>query len=70
MQGLKVARMAANRDRLTWSASPEPDLCYYRVYRGPTQLGSTVATAFEAAPGGGSEPYRIVAVDQEGNASE
>ena len=70
VQGLKVEHTAGNRDHLTWSASPEPDLCYYRVFRGTTQLGSTVATSFETAPGAGPDAYRIVAVDREGNASE
>jgi hypothetical protein len=61
-----------------WQASPEPDLCYYRVYRSPdpgftpgpaTRIGSTVATSFNdgslAAP---SSHYKVVAVSRSGNA--
>jgi len=61
-----------------WQASPEPDVCYYRVYRSPdpdfipgpaTRIGSTVATSFSdgslAAP---SSHYKVVAVNRSGSA--
>ena len=68
VHGLNVQHQADGRDHLTWTPSPEPDLCYYRVYRGQTQLGSTVATNFDTDAAKGLAQYRIVAVDQEGNA--
>jgi hypothetical protein len=70
VRGLKVERTTVGRDRLTWAHGPEPDLCYYCVFRGKTQLGSTIATSFTAHPGGDAGGYRVVAVDQAGNAGE
>lgn len=64
-----VAGLTLTGQRLTWQPSPAPDLCYYRVFAGERQLGSTVATHFDlrgAAPGA---TYQVVAVDQAGNAS-
>ena len=77
--GLRVEQTAEGKPRLTWQANSEPDFCYYRVYRSASpqltparslQVGSTVATEFvdEAAPAG-SAHYRVLAVDQSGNAS-
>lgn len=77
--GLKVEKADAGV-RLAWDPSPEPDLCYYRVYCGesadfqPTveaQTGSTIATEFlhERQGTEGRSHYKVVAVDQSGNAS-
>ena len=61
VRGVKVEAEAAERRRVTWQASVEPDFCYYRIYRGaragfmPTQenqVGSTIATEFLDAEGG------------------
>jgi hypothetical protein len=54
--------------RVAWHASPEPDLCYYRVFADGEQIGSTIATHWldRGAPTG--RRYRVVAVDQSGNA--
>ncbi|MGC8638565.1 MAG: hypothetical protein ACP5XB_01660 [Isosphaeraceae bacterium] len=68
VRDMHVEHRADGRDHLTWKPSPEPDLCYYRVYRGKTQLGSTIASAFDTKGVGDSAAYRVVAVDQEGNA--
>ncbi|MCC6443646.1 MAG: hypothetical protein IT210_09360 [Armatimonadetes bacterium] len=68
VQGLKVVQPEGGRHRLIWQPNPEPDLCYYRIYRDGRQVGSTIATEFTAPEGDG--PYRIVAVDQSGNTSE
>jgi hypothetical protein len=70
VRGLKVEHTPDGRDRLTWLPAPEPDLCYYRVFHGETQLGSTIATTFTAHPAGASGGFRVVAVDQAGNAGE
>jgi hypothetical protein len=80
VQGLKVQQTAEGKPRLTWQANGEPDLCYYRVYRSTSagftpaaslQIGSTIAAEFvdETAPAGGAH-YKVLAVDQSGNASE
>ena len=82
VRGLQVTRAAGGKTSLEWQASPEPDLCYYRVYRaaGPdfdparaAQVGSTIATSFvdeeRDDPGtAGVRSYRVVAVDRSGNA--
>jgi hypothetical protein len=77
--GLRAEQLAEGKQRLTWQASCESDLCYYRVYRSTSpeftparslQIGSTIATEFvdEAAPAGAAH-YKVLAVDQSGNAS-
>ena len=80
VRGVKVEAEVAERRRATWQASVEPDFCYYRIYRGaragfmPTQefqVGSTIATEFLDAEAGKAEAhYRVLAVDQSGNASK
>lgn len=69
--GVQAARQEGGV-RVSWSASVAQDLCYYRVYRGTEQIGSTVATAFtdREAPAGETAEYRVVAVDQSGNAGQ
>lgn len=62
------AEPAAGGVRVSWEASGEPDFCYYRVYRGEQQLVSTVATAYLERGATAREGYRVVAVDQSGNA--
>jgi len=63
---------------LTWDAVPDPDLCYYRVYRaakGPVpirvtnQIASTVATRLVDRSGPPASVYAVVAVDRSGNVS-
>jgi len=44
------------------------DVCYYRIDRGETQLGSTLATMFDTDSAWAFREYRVQAVDQEGNA--
>lgn len=77
--GLQVGTTPEGKPRLSRRANAEPDLCYYRVYRLPTpnaapsvrnQIGSTVATSFvdRSAPAEGAFVYRVLAVDQSGNA--
>ncbi|MBI5832197.1 MAG: hypothetical protein HZB16_07800 [Armatimonadetes bacterium] len=61
--------LRAEGARLSWQASPAPDLCYYRVYAGDQQIGSTIATEFVDRRANPTGPYRVLAVDQSGNAS-
>ena len=79
VKGLTVVKTVAGKLRLQWQPSPEADLCYYRIYRssGPSveisvkhQIASTIATSFvdEQAEPGSSPTYRVIAVDQSGNA--
>lgn len=68
--GLAAKRQEDGGVQVSWQACPAADLCYYRVFRGAEQVGSTVATSFtdRAAPAGELPAYRVVAVDQAGNA--
>jgi len=65
------------RTVVTWDPVPEPDVCYYRVYLSldpkftpslDTQAGSTIAEHFEDPLGMTTGYWRVVAVDQSGNA--
>ncbi|HQK95162.1 MAG TPA: hypothetical protein PLD23_16795 [Armatimonadota bacterium] len=63
-------RIETHTDGSTWAAwdeNPAPDLCYYRIFRGDEQIGSTVACRFRVAAGDTADGLRIVAVDQSGN---
>jgi hypothetical protein len=75
---LKVERDSEGKYHLEWQPSPEPDFCYYRIYRSTeadfipspdTRIGSTVANEFldEDAKVGVEYYYRVTAVDQSGN---
>lgn len=78
VRGLKVTHDASGQAMLAWEASDEPDICYYRVYRSahapvePTvanQIASTIATHFTDSTAAGTDyAYRVVAVNQSGNA--
>jgi hypothetical protein len=54
---------------ITWRATEDLDQCYYRVYRGGAQIGSTLATSFSDEESGPSTAYRVAAVDRWGNES-
>ena len=80
VQGLKVESRAGGKRDVSWQASPEKDLCYYRVFRGEqadfapevkTQIGSTIATRFadDKAQPDKEYHYKVLAVDTSGNAS-
>jgi len=80
VKNVKAEKDAAGQWRVTWQAALKPDLCYYRVHRGTqadivpspaNQIGSTIATELLDEKGGAGEPYyKVVAVDQSGNASK
>jgi hypothetical protein len=74
-----TVKAAEGKATLTWSASPEPDFCYYRVYRSAHapvpadvahQITSTIATHFVDEKAEAGSQYRVLAVDQSGNAGE
>jgi hypothetical protein len=60
--------------RVSWQQVDAEDLCYYRVYRltagGSRQIGSTIGTSLVDEEGTSADRYRVVAVDQSGNASK
>ncbi|MGD0092033.1 MAG: hypothetical protein ABSE73_19135, partial [Planctomycetota bacterium] len=80
VKNVKSESVAAGGCRIVWSASMEPDFCYYRVYRGAqpdfvpaadNQIASTIATEFLDTKAGSAAPaYKVLAVDQSGNASK
>ncbi|MFW6162601.1 MAG: hypothetical protein ACODAJ_07505, partial [Planctomycetota bacterium] len=79
VQGLTVAAISGGKKKLTWQASPEPHLCYYRIYRSAqpdaapslkTRIGSTIATAFIDSKPPAQAHYTVIAVDQSGNPVE
>lgn len=63
VRGVKVAD-----GRLTWTATDDPDHCYYRVYANGRQVASTVATS-RAVKDAAAE-YAVVSVDRWGNAGK
>jgi len=77
---VRAEYLGDGRVRVTWAPSTAADLCYYRVYGGSTfgfppdvehQMGSTIATELVARrPEGRELSYRVIAVDQSGNAGD
>ena len=61
VKGVKVAD-----GRLSWTATDDPDHCYYRVYANGRQIASTVAT--ERPVSNPNAEYAVVSVDRWGNA--
>jgi hypothetical protein len=83
--GLNVERKKdeAGRERafLSWDASPEKDFCYYRIYRSELpdveisprkEVGTTVVNTFRdlSVHNMPKYYYKVIAVDQSGNASK
>ncbi len=66
VEGLEIHKHASGGRTLTWTASPAPDLCYYRIYKNGNRIGSTIATSFTDRTSGPGE-YRVIAVDTSGN---
>jgi len=67
---VRVERNADGHTVVSWDAPPEPDIAYYRVFAGDTQIVSTVATEYVDREAREGAQYRVVAVDDSGNASE
>ena len=79
VERLRVEPAPGGARRLAWNPSPEPDLCYYRIYRAAepdtppsrkTRIGSTVATSFTDPKPTPPAHYTVVAVDQSANPVE
>jgi hypothetical protein len=81
VRGLRVTPTPSGKKRLDWQPNPEADLCYYRIYRAArpeaettvkNQVASTIATSFEdqTADPGAEYAYKVIAVDQSGNAGK
>ncbi|HBQ81413.1 MAG TPA: hypothetical protein DD745_00830 [Bacteroidales bacterium] len=82
VKGLQVEnKKDEGRDRafLTWEANSEKDFCYYRIYRseipdveisGRKQIASTISNSFKdiSVHNMPQYYYKVVAVDQSGNA--
>ncbi len=78
-RALSVDPIGAGDIRLTWKPAPDADVCYYRVYRGPTpgfkpapqyQIASTIGLGYVDPNVVFTAPmhYKVVAVDNSGNA--
>jgi hypothetical protein len=79
---VKAARLEGrDRNVLSWKENEEKDLCYYRIYRSreedfqiipARQIATTISTAYidRKVHGLPQYYYKVVAVDQSGNASE
>ena len=61
-----VADVRVANGRLVWSASAEPEHCYYRVYRDGKQIASTVATSLPVKVNDVSR-FAVKGVDKWGN---
>jgi hypothetical protein len=66
---VRVERNAEGQAVVKWDAPPEPDIAYYRVYAEGAQIVSTIATEYTDKQGGEGREYKVVAVDDSGNAS-
>lgn len=81
VEKVKVSKTAEGKNIISWEANKEPDFCYYRIYRSTesdfipnkeTRVGSTIATEFidNNAKSDQKYHYKIIAVDQSGNAGK
>jgi hypothetical protein len=69
VKGVKTEKAPDGGIVVRWQANSEPDLCYYRIFRDGVQIGSTVATKYsDRNAAGDTGVYKVVAVDQSGNA--
>ena len=50
---------------LAWTATDDPDHCYYRVFANGRQVASTVATTY--TPTDAAATFAVVSVDRWGN---
>ena len=60
-----VKDVKVENGRLTWTATDDPNHCYYRVYANGRQIASTVATSYE--PQNASSTFTVRSVDRWGN---
>lgn len=64
--------VSPSRASLAWTASPQPDVAAYRVYRNGNSIGETPQTSFAdtSLRGPATYSYTVRAVDQAGNVSQ
>lgn len=69
IQDTRLSGATASANRLRWTPSAEPDLCYYRIYHDGVRIGSTAVTEYiDSGPTQHQKgPYAVVAVDRSGN---
>jgi plastocyanin len=69
--GLDAVALTSTRALVTWTASPDPDVASYQVYRDGSLIGETTVTSFTdtALAGPATYSYTARAVDQAGNVS-
>ncbi len=69
IQDTRTSGATAAANRLRWTASAEPDLCYYRIYHDGVRIGSTAVTEYiDSGPDHHRKgPYAVVAVNRSGN---
>jgi len=81
VENVKVEKTADGKNLISWKANTEVDFCYYRIFRSTkadfvpnseTRIGSTIATEFidDTAKPDQEYHYKIIAVDQSGNAGD
>ena len=67
---VRIAKAAGGARIVSWAEARDADLCYFRIFSGKKQLGSTVACEFELPADASDADIRVVAVDTSGNALE
>ena len=69
IQDTRLSGATASANRLRWTPSAEPDLCYYRIYHNGVRIGSTAVTEYiDSGPDHHRKaPYAVVAVNRSGN---
>lgn len=77
VRGLLVKTEETGAKTLRWQPNRDADFCYYRVFRSKhtdlspspeTQIASTIATSFTDMTPVEGDSYKVLAVDQSGNA--
>jgi hypothetical protein len=70
IQDTRLTGDRASANRLRWTPSSEPDLCYYRIYHNDVRIGSTAAAEYiDSGPTRDQKgAYAVVAVNRSGNA--
>jgi hypothetical protein len=69
VEDVRVEQEAGGARTVRWSPVADGDLCYYRIFNGKEQLGSTVVCEFRLPAVAQESDVHIVAVDTSGNAS-
>ena len=62
-----VADVRVEDGVLRWTASADPEHCYYRVFEDGRQIASTVATSLPVSAAAAPSGFRVISVDKWGN---